>query len=110
MSSYGNETLGKDTFGIPESYHLIAGFLLTMVSACIAPVTLIVWKKAQENKTHFSVINLYASYFGMPLTLFLASSAEIQSVRARSEVLTPAFYWSLFYTVLSAFLGMLFNI
>ena len=88
------------------------GLFFTLVSAFVTPITLIVWKKAQECQAHFSVINLYASYFGMPLTFFLASSLVLTgaSTTDYSGELKPSFYWSLFYTVLSAFLGMLFGI
>ena len=91
-----------------------AGLFFALLAAAFAPITLIIYKKTQESKTHFSIINLYASYFGMPFTFLIISSfvftGTSTSIKHYSQIIAPDFYWSLLYASLSAFIGISVNI
>lgn len=108
-SSYPN----VNVFGIAPEYHMTAGLFFALLAAAFAPITLIIYKKTQESKTHFSIINLYASYFGMPFTFLIISSFVLTgistSITDYSKIVAPHFYWSLLYASLSALIGITLN-
>ena len=62
----------------------------------------------QRFNTHFSIINSYASYFGIPITMLLigAITATGQNTTDYSQLGTSPFYWGLFFSVLSAMLDI----
>ncbi len=104
-----SETLPvKNVLGIPAEYKFQLGVLFTLISALIAPSVSILIKSVQkQSNTHFSIINSYASYFGVPTSLLLIGliTATGQNKTDYSQFGTQTFNLHLLYSVLSALLG-----
>ena len=103
-----SETLPvKNVLGIPAEYKFQLGVLFTLISALIEPCVSILIKSVQKHNTHFSIINSYASYFGVPTSLLLIGliTATGQNKTDYSQFGTQTFNLNLLYSVLSALLG-----
>lgn len=90
-------------------YQFKVGILATIFSAFVEPCCAIIIKKVQKHNTHFSIVNSYASYFGIPTTLMLISlvTASGQSTTDYSQMSTNnKFYESLFISIASALLDI----
>ncbi len=68
-------------------------------------------KKLSNEKVHFSIITIYASYFGIPLTttisvVMLATGFEKKDFSSILEH-SSSFAWQIFYSLSSAISGLL---
>ena len=59
--------------GMSEAVMKAVGLGLAAVSGTIYALCTILIKTVTNSNTHFSIVNLYASYFGIPMTLLLST-------------------------------------
>jgi len=86
------------------------GLSLALCSGVIHALCTIVIKTASKANTHYSVINLYACYFGIPVSLFLSTGSVFTGFTPKnvSMLTEPEFLWETVYFLLSVVLSKTF--
>jgi len=105
-----NSTNNDIKFGISEAVIKTVGLSMAAVSGIVYSVVSIVIKRMAKMNTHFSVMNLYASYFGIPMSLMLATTSVAAGYITKdiSYLSEPEFIWDTLYAFLSILLSKIF--
>ena len=91
-----------------KSLQAILGVTFAIISAFGAGSSRVILKKLCNNKVHFSIATIYASYFGLPLSIILSVVLTLTGV-THKEFLEKEFKYlpmHLLYTTIAAFIGI----
>ena len=105
--------LESNEFALSKSkgtFYTVIGYLLVVYASLMNALATILIKRLSENKTHFSTINLYASYFGLPVSvIFMIIANQCLPSYAKDWSLVNSepfsFVWEVIYALISAFGG-----
>lgn len=93
-----------------ESYNIktILGICIALGGSFMIAMNIVLMKELSERKIHFSVINLYASYFGLPLSIMCIVIAIFTGYDTKHSPLIDQYQilWEIFYSVISALSGI----
>jgi drug/metabolite transporter (DMT)-like permease len=90
----------------------VTGIGLAMAGAAAAAIVPIIIKHLANHKVHFSVMIIYASYFGIPASVFISFLYAVVLNKPFSERLklidnrTDLILWDVFYSIMSAITGL----
>lgn len=106
--------LESNEFALSKSkgtFYTVIGYLLVVYASLMNALATILIKRLSENKTHFSTINLYASYFGLPVSvIFMIIANQCLPSYAKDWSLVNSepfsFVWEVIYALISAFGGV----
>ena len=104
--AHSNQT----TSGFSMTVTKAIGYSLAAFSGMAYAIITILIKTSQKFKTHFSILNLFASYFGLPVSLGL-SIASIATGYTHKDVTflsEPEFVWDTFFAVTSVLMGKMY--
>lgn len=90
-----------------ESVLNYIGLSLAIFASFVYASVAILIKEMSKRKIHFSVMNLYTGYFGLPLCIMLVVVAEETGydVKDYSLVYKKEFLWEIFYSSFSSIAG-----
>lgn len=92
-----------EIFSWTFSFHTI-GYFFSLLSAIILAVAYFVTKKLNNRKTHFSLINLFTAFFGLPISICFAvlSNQAGYDIKDYSQIYEASFVWDVIYVLISA--------
>ncbi len=90
-----------------KSAQTTLGIILGLVSGFILAVVAIIIKELSKRKVHYSIMNLYASYFGLPkCVLLIFISIQVgYDVKDLSIVHEPDFIYEIIYLIIASVTG-----
>jgi hypothetical protein len=91
------------------SYESI-GYIFSLLSAIILAVAYFVTKELNIRQTHFSLINLFTAFFGLPISIgfVILSNQAGYEVKDYSQIYKTAFIYDVIYVLISASTSKIF--
>lgn len=97
-----------------KSANVFIGITLALLTAIILAMVMIVLKKLNNNKVHYTVAIVYACYCGLPFNIILSAIGELSGVnKPREKILYYSWQtilWQCGYSLTSAVFGTLSQI
>lgn len=80
------------------------GYFFSLLSAIILAVAYFVTKKLNNRKTHYSLINLFTAFFGLPISIcfVIVSNQAGYDIKDFSQIYESSFVWDVIYVLISA--------
>lgn len=92
------------------TYRRILGFGLSLTGALSYATVSIILKKLANKKVHLSVVLLYATYYGMPVSILLSAFLLVTGVDNRKRTILNSSFDDLKYEIAYAILSALLSV